>query len=58
LIKITKSERDYLEGKGFGFPYYLHRTFGKHKKYYATEDKKLMMELNYFRNKSVVSTVN
>lgn len=49
MIKISKKERDYLESKGFGFPEYLHRTYGKHKHYYATEDKKLIKILEDFR---------
>lgn len=54
MIKITKTERNYLESKGFGFPEFLHRTFGKHKNYYATEDKKLMRVLNDFRKGKIV----
>ena len=57
MIKINKQERDYLESKGFGFPEFLHRTYGKHKKYYATEDKKLLKILNNFRNKSIDKSV-
>ena len=57
MVKISKIERDYLESKGFGFPYYLHRTFGKHKNYYATEDRDLMKVLYNFRKKSIVKTV-
>ena len=57
MIKISKEERNYLESKGFGFPHYLHRTFGKHKNYYATEDRKLLKVLNDFRNKSIIKTV-
>ena len=57
MIRISKTERDYLESKGFGFPEFLHRTFGKHKNYYATEDRKLLKVLNDFRNKSIIKTV-
>ena len=57
MIRISKIERDYLESKGFGFPEFLHRTFGKHKNYYATEDRKLLKVLNDFRNKSIIKTV-
>ena len=53
MIKISKIERDFLESEGFGFPEYLHRTHGKHKSYYATEDKKLLKTLNDYRYKSV-----
>ena len=57
MIRISKTERDYLESKGFGFPYYLHRTFGKHKNYYATEDPRLMKVLYNFRKRSIIKTV-
>lgn len=40
MIKITKQQRDYLETNGCTFPDDLHRTYGKRKRWYATENKK------------------
>ena len=41
MIKISKIQRDYLEANGCVFPDDLHRTYGKHKTYYATENPKV-----------------
>lgn len=41
MITITKKQRDYLEEHGCSFPEDLHRTYGKHKKWYATENNKV-----------------
>lgn len=54
LIQITKREKDYLVSKGFQFGHDLHRTYSKHKKYYATEEPKLMKILNNYRKSVIV----
>jgi hypothetical protein len=41
MISITKTQRDYLEANGCCFPDDLHRTYGKKKHYYATENGKV-----------------
>lgn len=48
MIKITKGQRDYLENNGCIFQRDLHRTFGKHKHYYATENSKVMTLLEKY----------
>ena len=48
LIKISKDQRDYLEECGFTFPEDLHRTYGKHKTYYATESPKVLAALKIY----------
>ena len=52
MIKISKNQRDYLEAKGCCFPEDLHRTYGKHKTYYATESPKVKALLRQY-NKEV-----
>lgn len=39
VIKISKSEADYLLSQGFNFPEHLHRTHTSHPTYYVTENK-------------------
>lgn len=51
MIKITKNQRDYLEENGCCFPNDLHRTYGKHKSWYATENKKVKMLLEQYEEK-------
>ena len=48
MISITKQQRDYLEANGCCFPDDLHRTYGKHKSYYATENQKVKTLLKQY----------
>ena len=48
MINISKNQRDYLEANGCTFPDDLHRTYGKHKSYYATENKKVKALLKQY----------
>jgi hypothetical protein len=48
MISITKNQRDYLESHGCSFPEDLHRTYGKHKSWYATENKKVKILLKQY----------
>ena len=48
MISITKHQRDYLEKNGCVFPDDLHRTYGKHKSWYATENKKVKTLLKQY----------
>lgn len=48
MIAITKQQRDYLETHGCVFPEDLHRTYGKHKSWYATENKKVKALLKQY----------
>lgn len=48
MIKITKNQRDYLEDNGCVFSDDLHRTYGKHKTYYATESPKVKTLLKQY----------
>ena len=52
MIKITKNQRDYLEGNGCIFGRDLHRTFGKHKTYYATENNRVMTLLEKYKEET------
>ena len=54
MIKITKNERNYLEQNGCKFGEDLHRTYSKHKTYYATESKEVLNLLNKY-NKMIRS---
>ena len=51
MIKITKTEKEFLQSKGFDYPEYLHHTIGKGRKktYYATEAYDLMKCLRQYR---------
>lgn len=55
MIRITKQQRDYLESHNCTFPEDLHRTYGKHKSWYATENGKVKALLKKYReeNKSI-----
>lgn len=48
MVKITKAQRDYLEENGCIFGRDLHRTYGKHKTYYCTENKRSMYLLEEY----------
>ena len=48
LIKISKTQRNYLEANGCSFPEDLHHTYGKHKTYYATESPKVKALLKQY----------
>ena len=50
MIKIDKATRDYLEKHGCKFGSDLHRTYGKHKTYYATTSPKVMNLIEKFQN--------
>lgn len=54
MIKITKNQRDYLEGNGCIFGRDLHRTFGKHKTYYATENNRVMTLLEKYKEETMI----
>ena len=51
MIKITKQEKEYLESQGCVYEEELHHTVGKGSKktYYATESKKILNMLSYYR---------
>jgi len=51
LIKISKDEMEFLQTKGYTFPSDLHKTYSgnKNNRYYATEDKKLLRDLEWYR---------
>lgn len=48
MVRITKQQRDYLENHGCTFPEDLHRTYSKHKTWYATENKKVLSLLRKY----------
>lgn len=50
MIAVTKQERDYLEKNGCVWEEDLHRSHSKHKKYYATENKKVKALLWKYEN--------
>lgn len=50
MIQINKSEVQYLLDKGYKFGEMLHKGAGKVKRYYATEDYRLMRELKKYRD--------
>ena len=52
MIAITKQQRDYLEAHGCVFPEDLHRTYGKHKSWYATENDKVKKLLKQMEDDS------
>lgn len=51
MIRITKQEKEYLESQGCVYEEELHHTVGKGRKktYYATESKKILNMLFYYR---------
>lgn len=53
MIKITETEKEFLQSEGFDYPEYLHHTLGKSRKktYYATEAYDLMKCLRAYRKK-------
>ena len=53
MISITKKQRDYLEANGCIFGEDLHRTYGKKKSYYATENKKVKSLLRQYENEVI-----
>lgn len=50
MIKISKSECEYLLETGAKWGDDLHHTYTKHKTYYMTESKRNMNKLNKYRN--------
>ena len=50
MIKIDKETRNSLEKHGCKFGNDLHRTYGKHKTYYATTSPKVMKLIEEFQN--------
>lgn len=57
MLKISKEERDYLEQHGCAFPDDLHKTIGKHKTYYATENAKVKKLLEQRRKELTLMTM-
>ena len=57
MFRISKEERDYLENHGCTFPEDLHKTIGKHKTYYATENAKVKQLLNQRRKETTLITM-
>lgn len=57
MIVITKKERDYLVSRGFKPVYDIHRTYGHHKHYYATEREKLLQALWDYRDGNTIQSV-
>lgn len=51
LIKISKDEMEFLQSKGYTFPEFLHKTYSgnKNNRYYATEHKNLLRDLEWYR---------
>lgn len=57
ILKINKSEMEYLKSKGIGFGENgMSKTHSSGKGYYATESKYIMSLLNEFRHKHIVFT--
>ena len=55
MLIINKIEKDYLISKGYKFGSHIHKTIGggKNKTYYATENQKLLKDLEYYRNSQI-----
>ena len=55
MLIINKFEKDYLLGKGYKFGSHIHKTIGggKNKTYYATENTKLLQDLESFRKSQI-----
>ncbi len=55
MLIINKLEKDYLLGKGYKFGSHIHKTIGggKNKTYYATENTKLLQDLESFRKSQI-----
>lgn len=54
MIKISKNQRDYLEQNGCIFGRDLHRTYSKKKKYYATENNRVMTLLEKYKEGTTI----
>ena len=57
MLKISKEERDYLERHGCCFPDDIHKTVGKHKTYYATENTKVKRLLEQYKKDTTLATM-
>ena len=61
MVKITREEAEYLQGKGFNFGTngngYIHRTFTRKKNYYLTENQEALEALYEYRQSKVVLSV-
>lgn len=58
MIRISKSEKEYLLSKGYGWGEFLHKTHSNAKStYYATEARNLLNDLNRYRKSRIIKTV-
>lgn len=54
MVSISKNEALYLASKGAKYKEIIHRTIGVGHKYYMTEDKYWVKQLNNYRESRVV----
>lgn len=54
MIKITRNQRDYLEQNGCVFGRDLHRTYSKNKRYYATENNRVMTLFEKYKEETTI----
>lgn len=54
ILLVTQNEIQYLESKGFKWHIDLHNTVGCAGKYYVTQSKSLMKELEKYRSEHII----
>ncbi|GLB26585.1 hypothetical protein LXJ15735_28260 [Lacrimispora xylanolytica] len=57
IVQITKSESADLQKLGYSFGLDLHHTYSRYKKYYFTESKRGMADLNKIRKNNIIKRV-
>lgn len=57
MIRISKTEKEYLLSKGYKWSDHIHKTHSNSGiTYYATEDKRLLKELKNYRQSRIISS--